>query len=204
MWTKLVKAKNLTKTERYNKNLEDIFNQKKDTDNKMAEYLIGLGVDKNEVEKLKQDDKLSEKLWELGKNEEFFNSIKKSASIDFDSLYETLLNGNITEYKQKLRSMSRSDIDQYLFWADELDIDRNKLNLHYVFSSKKQAGESGGWYVAPHEAREKLDLWIESVGETQALWDVVTTMSTDELSSALVYIFRMNNFEEGQSKQTEE
>ena len=71
----------------------------------------------------------------------------EATSIDFDSLYELLLVGNISLYKQKLNSMSSSDIAQYVNWAEEMGIDSSKLNLHYIQSSqsneslKKQANE---------------------------------------------------------------
>ena len=55
----------------------------------------------------------------------------------FDYLYEMLLNGNITEYKEKLNKMTAKQIVDYISWAEEMGIDKAKLNLHYIQGSKK-------------------------------------------------------------------
>ena len=81
-------------------------------------------------------------------------------------------------------------------WADIPEEEWNNKK-----SSKNiKSGESYGWFVAPWEAQDKLDLWIETVGVDQALNDLRYAMGNDELSSNLAYIFRMNDFREGQSK----
>ena len=71
-------------------------------------------------------------------------------------------------------------------------------------SKKVKSGESYGWYVAPWEAQEKLDLWVETVGVEQAFDDLRYAIDQDELSECLAHIFRNNDFREGQSKRDEE
>ena len=59
-------------------------------------------------------------------------------------------------------------------------------------------------YVAPWEAQEKLDLWVETVGVEQAFDDLRGTIDQDELSECLAYIFRNNDFKEGCSEEEED
>lgn len=56
-------------------------------------------------------------------------------------IYSLLLNGNIAEYKKALNDMTKKELVQYLHWADEMDIDDSKLNLHYITASKKVTAE---------------------------------------------------------------
>lgn len=84
----------------------------------------------------------------------------------------------------------------------------DKLNSQKEASAKpevkKEAGESYDWYVAPWEAHEKLDLWIETVGMEKAFDDLRGAINTDELSECLAFIFRNNDFPEGCSDYKED
>lgn len=65
-------------------------------------------------------------------SEEYLNS--------YEYLYETLVNGNITLYKEKLNKLSKSELMDYIAWAEEMGIGREELKLHYITASKKQSG----------------------------------------------------------------
>lgn len=64
-------------------------------------------------------------------SEEYLNS--------YEYLYETLVNGNITLYKEKLNKLSKSELMDYIAWAEEMGIGREELKLHYITASKKMA-----------------------------------------------------------------
>ena len=143
-----------------------------------------------------------------------FASLKKKAYDDseedldsFDYTYSLLVNGNITDYKEKLNKMTKKELVNYINWANEMGIDISKLSLRYITANKKvskivskksiKSGESYGWVVNPEDAQEKLQLWIDTVGAEAALDDIAKAMGTDELSSCLAFIFRNNDFREG-------
>ena len=65
-------------------------------------------------------------------SEEYLNS--------YEYLYETLVNGNITLYKEKLNKLSKSELMDYIAWAEEMGIGREELKLNYITASKKQSG----------------------------------------------------------------
>ena len=85
-------------------------------------------------------------------------------------------------------------------FAEEFDYEKHNK----IASKKVKSGESYGWYVAPWEAQEKLDLWVETVGVEQAFDDLRGTIDQDELSECLAYIFRNNDFKEGCSEEEED
>ena len=62
-------------------------------------------------------------------SEEYLNS--------YEYLYETLVNGNITLYKEKLNKLSKSELMDYIAWAEEMGIGREELKLNYITASKK-------------------------------------------------------------------
>lgn len=66
-------------------------------------------------------------------------------------------------------------------------------------SLNKKAGESYGWYVDPSEAQEKLDLFKEYYGVSEALNSLTGALGNDLLNENLDYIFRMYDFSEGMS-----
>lgn len=65
-----------------------------------------------------------------------------------------------------------------------------------------KAKDNYGWEISSSEAQDKLQLWIDVVGAEQAVWDLARAMGNDELASNLAYIFRMNDFREGMSKES--
>lgn len=102
--------------------------------------------------------------------------------------------------KQEENLMSNKEIKPV---TSETENDGNNESLPSLSkktsSVSKKAGESGGWVVKPEDAFDKLQLWINEVGAEKALADITGAMGTDELSSNLAYIFRMNDFKEGDS-----
>lgn len=65
-------------------------------------------------------------------SEEYLNS--------YEHLYETLVTGNIDLYKEKLNKLSKTELMDYIAWAEEMGIGREELKLHYITASKKQSG----------------------------------------------------------------
>ena len=57
-------------------------------------------------------------------------------------------------------------------------------------------GESYGWVVDSREAQEAYDFACEVIGKEQVDSDIVGTLSYDDLSDALAFLFRMWDFEE--------
>lgn len=55
----------------------------------------------------------------------------------FDYTYSLLVNGNIDLYKKRLNKMSKVELMDYIVWAEEMGISREKLKLHYITASKK-------------------------------------------------------------------
>lgn len=58
---------------------------------------------------------------------------------NFEYIYSLLVNGNIDLYKQKLNNMSKKELIDYMEWAEETGISKEKLGLYYITSSKKIA-----------------------------------------------------------------
>ena len=97
-----------------------------------VEFLV---ENKEMVKKLIDDEDflefIEEKLEEKGKTEEEYLD-------SFDYLYSLLVNGNISQYKERLSNMTTREIVQYINWAEEMGIGKEKLKLNYIESSKKQ------------------------------------------------------------------
>lgn len=59
------------------------------------------------------------------------------------------------------------------------------------------AAVDGGWEVPDWRAKEAYDLALEYGWTEDGLnYDIVRTLSSEELASALAFIFRMNDFQE--------
>lgn len=100
---------------------------------------------------------------------------------------------------------SREDaLEEVEYLKAEHKFDKKSSSRKFKSSKKIKSGESYGWYVAPWEAQEKLDLWVETVGVEQAFDDLRGTIDQDELSECLAYIFRNNDFKEGCSEEEED
>lgn len=56
----------------------------------------------------------------------------------FEYIFSLLVNGNISLYKERLAKMTGKEIVQYINWAEEMGIGKEKLKLNYIESSKKQ------------------------------------------------------------------
>lgn len=56
----------------------------------------------------------------------------------FEYIFSLLVNGNISLYKERLANMTGREIVQYINWAEEMGIGKEKLRLNYIESSKKQ------------------------------------------------------------------
>lgn len=52
---------------------------------------------------------------------------------NFIDLYNLLINGNITEYKTKLRNMKKEKLVKYVFWAIDNNISLDNLKLEYLY-----------------------------------------------------------------------
>lgn len=77
---------------------------------------------------------------------------------------------------------------------DEENVEASKKN-----SNNKVAGESLGWVVESDEAWDKWELWKQQVGGEEAGDDLARALGNNELADNLAYIFRMNDFQEGDS-----
>ena len=215
------KSRNLTRSEIHNKMMNGIFEYKNKIDNAKAEFLKSKGLSEEELEYLKKNtglgrDALDEKLIELGLHKEFWNT-QKNASKKVTSKLESgkwyKINGNPLSLQftgETTRSGNlifvKADGTQVVLdpsvekFAEEFDYEKHNK----IASKKVKSGESYGWYVAPWEAQEKLDLWVETVGVEQAFDDLRGTIDQDELSECLAYIFRNNDFKEGCSEEEED
>lgn len=60
-----------------------------------------------------------------------------------ESLYNLLVNGNITEYKEQLNGLTKRELIEYIAWAEEMGIDKSKLSLHYITASKLKKNKAG-------------------------------------------------------------
>ena len=86
-------------------------------------------------------------------------------------------------------------IDWYL---DQANSDTSRRTSVRTNSSRRRlnCGESYGWVVDSSEAQEAYDFACEVIGKDTVDSDIVGTLSYDELSDALAYLFRMWDFEE--------
>lgn len=80
--------------------------------------------------------KVTKKAWNTEEEDAYRNSDEYLNS--FEYLYSQLVNGNISHYKKRLANMTGREIVQYINWADEMGISKDKLKLNYIESSKKQ------------------------------------------------------------------
>ena len=80
---------------------------------------------------------------------------------------------------------------------EELDYLRAEHKFDKKSSKKIKSGESYGWIVNPEDAWDKLWLFVDAVGEKEALEALARAMGNSDLSDNLAYIFRMYDFKEG-------
>lgn len=212
-FTKLIKSKNISKSERHNKMMDKIFDNYENNINEKIKFLKQKGLSDSELDTLRKNtglgkDALHDKMVELGVLEEFNKKSSKKVLSDLIN-NEDLKRGNwykIENYRFLLKYEGKNANNELVFMDGNnefyfLPIDTKVYVKSTKSASKKlKSGESYGWFVAPWEAQDKLDLWIETVGVEQALNDLRYAMGNDELSSNLAYIFRMHDFREGQSK----
>lgn len=85
--------------------------------------------------KTAKKNNLSKKAWNTEEEDAYRNSDEYLNS--FEYLYSQLVNGNISDYKERLSNMTSKEIVQYINWADEMGIGKEKLKLKYIESSKK-------------------------------------------------------------------
>lgn len=91
-----VSERNLTRSERHNRNMDRIFNTKKEQDKKFADFLRGKGYSEDEIKSLEDADKLNAEIYSKFGGSKAIGDILKE-SID-DSCYEykgyTICNDN--------------------------------------------------------------------------------------------------------------
>lgn len=79
----------------------------------------------------------------ISKNEEI-KEADEFEEMDLDSfeyMYDTLINGNISSYKEKLNNLSKKDFADYIKWADTMGINKDELRLDYITEDDNGAEE---------------------------------------------------------------
>ena len=106
-------------------------------------HQLMLGFSKDEIighsEVQKKMDKKSSKKVKSWTSDEWDEDLMKLDN--FEYIYSLLVNGNIDLYKQKLNNMSKKELIDYMEWAEETGINKEKLGLYYITSSKKIASK---------------------------------------------------------------
>lgn len=51
----------------------------------------------------------------------------------FEELYNSLVCGNITYYKERLKKMKKATIAKYIQWAEEMEINIDFLRLDFLY-----------------------------------------------------------------------
>ena len=118
---------------------------------------------------VEENDLLDDKYYYFEKNEQ---AKEEDAYLDsYDYLYSLLVNGNISLYKERLANMTGKEIVQYINWADEMGIDKAKLRLNYIESSKRVKLTKKANYTLTDlvkEDIENIEMCLENIQTTYA------------------------------------
>lgn len=109
---------------------------------------------------------------------------------------EQLYMGEVVYLQSHKRDIKRFFPNEPRLW-EWADIPEEEYNKSIGSSKKVKSGESYGWVVNTEDAWDKLWLFVDAVGEKEALEALARAMGNDELSDNLAYIFRMYDFKEG-------
>ena len=143
-FVKVIKAEEYEK-ENVKEELQTILKKIEQEKDLYTSEIVYLQDHKEDIKKLFPNEQL---LWQWADiPEEEWNrgaSLKKKAYDDseedldsFDYTYSLLVNGNITDYKEKLNKMTKKELVNYINWANETGIDISKLSLRYITANKK-------------------------------------------------------------------
>ena len=122
--------------------------------------------------------------WTKADVENKLNRTKRMYGINDNELNKVLTKVN-KDFKRK-KSAKTDPYSDAAYKTSDVNSSRRRLNC----------GESYGWVVDPSEAQEAYDFACEAIGKDTVDSDIVGTLSYDELSDALAYLFRMWDFTE--------
>ena len=122
--------------------------------------------------------------WTKADVENKLNRTKRMYGINDSELNKVLAKVN-KDFKRK-KSTKTDPYSEAAYKTSDVNSSRRRLNC----------GESYGWVVDASEAQEAYDFACEAIGKDIVDSDIVGTLSYDELSDALAYLFRMWDFEE--------
>jgi hypothetical protein len=122
--------------------------------------------------------------WTKADVENKLNRTKRMYGINDSELNKVLAKVN-KDFKRK-KSAKTDPYSDAAYKTSAVNSSRRRLNC----------GESYGWIVDASEAQEAYDFACEAFGKDTVDSDIVGTLSSDELSDALAYLFRMWDFEE--------
>lgn len=122
--------------------------------------------------------------WTKSDVENKLNRTKRMYGINDTELNKVLAKVN-KDFKRK-KSVKHDPYSDAVYKTSDVNSSRRRLNC----------GESYGWVVDSSEAQEAYDFACEVIGKDTVDSDIVGTLSYDELSDALAYLFRMWDFTE--------
>ena len=122
--------------------------------------------------------------WTKADVENKLNRTKRMYGINDSELNKVLAKVN-KDFKRK-KSAKTDPYSDAAYKTSDVNSSRRRLNC----------GESYGWVVDASEAQEAYDFACEVIGKDTVDSDIVGTLSYDELSDALAYLFRMWDFTE--------
>lgn len=122
--------------------------------------------------------------WTQADVENKLNRTKRMYGINDTELNKVLAKVN-KDFKRK-KSAKTDPYSETAYKTSDVNSSRRRLNC----------GESYGWVVDASEAQEAYDFACEVIGKDTVDSDIVGTLSYDELSDALAYLFRMWDFTE--------
>lgn len=155
---------NLTKAQRYNRDMNKIFDSKRRLDDAMKDFLIKNGVTEEEAEKLRQNDKLDIKLRELGLHDKFFNSWNKKECLE-EGWYQFEFSDGSNPYIAKSEKERDKLLKKYKGKVEKIDdtsfkvtVDNNTPDLfnfnedikRYSDVADEQTKKRGWWYFTTH------------------------------------------------------
>ena len=84
-------------------------------------------------------------------------------------------------------------------------VNRGKLSERTASTKRRnlKEAESYGWVVNDWEAQEAYDFACDYFGEEDLNSQIVRCLGSDELAACLAYIFRMNEFDEWENRDSE-
>ncbi len=86
----------------------------------------------------------------------------------------------------------------------KLKTNNKNMKKESIKNRKLREAESYGWVVEDWEAREAYDFACDYFGEDDLNAQIVGTLSNEELASSLAFLFRMNEFDEWENRNSED